>query len=267
MLVGQCAGSFANVATLFPGEDNWTPGALSITADDLELYYGQLEQIVVRKRASKTEAFSDATAVLDLSTECISALQEPANPSVDVSGDGLRMYISCNDTEAPLRFASRPDRNAAFVLASETLGNVGASVTISSDELVAFSATTNGGEPLLLRSERASTSEPFSDAARVEEISGVFRHPEISADGLNLFGLEPVEPVPPSTTENWRLVVATRQSPTGAFSQPSSAGLPVLAADQSHYSPSVNGDCGSLYFVTATGSVNPRASEVRVATR
>jgi hypothetical protein len=177
------------------------------------------------------------------------------------------MYISCNDVVGPLRFASRPDRNAAFELSSETLGNVGASVTISTDELVAFSSTANGVESLLLRSQRASTSEPFSDAVRVEEIGGVFRHPELSADGLNLFGLVSMPPVPPSAAETWRIAVATRQSPTGAFSPPSSAGLPFPPPGQSDYSPTVSADCSSLYFMRLASANATVTSTVNVATR
>jgi hypothetical protein len=243
----ECAGTFSTLETVFAGETNQIPGALSVTADDLELFYSVAGHVLVRKRASTSEAFSEPVSLPEIDGLC-APTETPVNPSLDISEDGLRLYVTCTDAEGPLRLATRPDRNSSFEPTAESVGTVGASISISSDELVAVSSTTNGGDALLLRSERASLGEPFSDPVRVAEITGPFRHPELSGDGLSLFGVVPKDPSLPLDIANWRLAVASRTSPSGSFSAPSFAGLPEPPDTQADYAPTVSGACESLYF-------------------
>ncbi len=255
---------FVSAATVFQAEND-VPGALAVTADDLELFHSSGEQFVVRTRTAKTDVFSEPAPVFTYAALCPSVDPTLINPSIDISGDGLRVYFTCIDEEGPLGLAERPDRASAFVIAPDSIGNAGASISISADELTVYSATTNGVGSLLLRSERASTSEDFGPAVRVEEIASEFRHPEISADGLSLFGLGPGEPTA-GGQDTWFLVVATRQTAGGTFSQPTTAGLPAQAADASDYSPSVSGDCSSLYFLRLA-NMGTYAATVNVASR
>jgi hypothetical protein len=238
-----------------------------VTADDLELFHSSGEQIVVRKRASKAEAFSEPAPVVEYAALCPGVELELLNPSLDISADGLRLYFVCIDTEGPLGLAERPNRDSAFVIAADPIGNAGASVSISADELTLYSATANDSGALVLRSERASTAEDFGPAVRIEELASEFRHPEISADGLSLFGLAPGAPVPSIGAPTWFLVVATRPAPGATFSQPMTSGLPAAATGYSDYSPSVSGDCSSLYFTRVADPPTTFAAAVSVATR
>jgi hypothetical protein len=243
----ECDGTFSTLETVFAADMNQIPGALSVTADDLELFYSVTGRVFVRKRTSTSQAFSDPVGLSEIDGLCAQT-ETPVNPSLDVSEDGLRLYVTCTDAEGPLWLATRPDRNSSFEPAAESLGTVGASISISSDELVAFSSTTNGGDAALLRSERAATGQPFSAPVRVAEITGSFRHPELSGDGLSLFGVVAKDPSQPLDITNWRLAVASRTSPSGSFSAPSFAGLPEPPDTQADYAPTVSGGCASLYF-------------------
>ena len=194
---GSCSGPFGAAMPVLLEEPMVSINGISVTADEREIYYarqtaGELPAVVVRRtRASKGEMFGAVEGLPTLDGVC------GANPRVnpDISDDGLTLYVTCTaDVElglsegvSPLRVARRADRSTPFTLDPEPIGGVFASAGISADELTAFT----DGEifdtaPQLFT--RASKSESFVGPQAVPGLATPFRSPDISSDGLSLFG-------------------------------------------------------------------------------
>jgi hypothetical protein len=195
---GPCIGTGQALPVLLE-EATYSMNGISLTGDELELYYARgtnegvaLAQTVVRRtRASKTEMFGDVELLPELATVC--EANQHVNP--DVTDDGLALYVTCtpnveigmSEGVSPLRVARRPDRSSPFTLAAEPAGGVFASASISSDELQAYS----NGEifstaPQLFT--RLGKMDTFGAAQPVPGISAPLNSPDISSDGLLLFG-------------------------------------------------------------------------------
>lgn len=265
---GDCAAPFTTTRLAFTPDPNATPTSLSVTDDELELYYAH-PLVYVRRRAARTDAFGAESELTELSPVCSTA----TDGSVDVTGDGLRLYFSCGAGAGavPIRLATRADRNSPFVVDSNTFGTVEASLSVSSDELTLFSVINNGDSAQALIHTRATTSEPFGSGSPIPGINVPFRFPELSADGSTLFGS--IAPTPLI----WRLARATRDPATGSFSAPTTDGLPVSPAVppeptsmlvQGDYTPTVPGGCGALYFLrSGRPNLNTVTFTVEVAER
>jgi hypothetical protein len=135
--------------------------------------------------------FGAVEALPELAGVC--AANQRVNP--DITDDGLTLYVTCTQDVAsgtsegmsPLRVARRADRGAAFTLAADPIGSVFASASISADELTAYS----DGEIFNTAPQmftRAATTANFGSAQPVPGVAAPLRSPDISNDGLVLFG-------------------------------------------------------------------------------
>ena len=242
MLSGVCEGAFTQPAPqILVGKS--LPSNLSVTGDELELFFNVDNVISSHKRASTGVLFPDPTPVAELSDVC-GAL---GVGGMDVTLDGLRLYVACSDDAGgdvgPLRLATRADRLSPFVLSPEPLGTVGNSISISEDELTLYAVTAPGSAGYTLVYQRVSLDDQFGPGELVMGLGGPLRYPEISADGLNLFGVAGPDP--------GRLVVATRGTPAGPFSAPTNVGLPAPAAGYTQAAPTVSQRC-RLYYLNFT---------------
>jgi hypothetical protein len=254
VLSGVCAGAFKEpVPQILLGES--PPSNLSITGDELELFFNSEAVIFSHRRASTGVLFPEATPVAALSGVCGALVVG----GLDVTLDGLRLYIGCSDDAGgytgPLRLATRPDRQSPFVVSPDALGTVGNSISISQDELTLYAVTQPGSTGYTLVHERQSLDDPFGPGRVVMGLGGPFRFPEISADDLNLFGV--AGPVAGS------LAVASRATPADDFSAPTHVGLPAPAANYMQLAPTVSQAC-RLYYSNFTAGAAPNAINLLV---
>jgi hypothetical protein len=244
MLSGVCEGAFQQPSPVIV-TGAAVPANLSVTGDELELFVAFDGAISSYARASTRELFPDAMPVAELSDVC----GELAVGGMDVTLDGLRLYIACSSEAGgyvgPLRLATRADRLSPFVLSPEPLGTVGISISISEDELTLYAVTAPGQVGYTLVHQRGSLEDSFGPGELVQGVGGPFRHPEISADGLDLFGVVGPDPE--------HLVVATRATPAGPFSAPTNVGLPAPAASYRQFTPTVSQTC-RLYYLNLAGN-------------
>jgi hypothetical protein len=134
----------------------------------------------------------------------------------------------------------------------------GISISVSADELTAFwSDYSDTSNPTVLTGTRSSLSGAFGSGTEPLGLDQtVLRHPELSTDGLHLFGSL-------NTGSLTSIVMYTRASLDSAFRNPSSEGLPVTPVlpddpntpsveSVSDLSPTLSADCRSVYFLRYT---------------
>ena len=182
----DCSGEFGNPQPILAGGRMTSP---AITGDELELYYvsgeAYYEQIYVSRRSSTSQAFELGTPVAALNEIC-----DGLNASLDVSYDGLRLYLSCYadvDELAPLLMLTRPDRDSAFGSPLD-LGLFSTSAGVSSDELSVYGARFTSDVATRLAT-RSNLTAPFSAALSAPGLdqTALFS-PGISPDGLEIYG-------------------------------------------------------------------------------
>lgn len=246
----RCEGSFGASQTLFSFGMN-VASSLSITADELELFYvdvatsADTHVISVRKRSSKSATFSAPAVVSDLQATCAAENY----PALDVSDDGLRMYFTCLDGPAPLRRASRASRSAAWVVDADPIGTVGDSITVSGDELTAVGVRELTSNPRPDVYGRATTDQAFGSAMAVAGVDESFMNPDLSYDGRVLFGVVRL-------TEGARISFVSLEDGFSATAAPSTVGMPTPAPGATlvdDYTPTLTPDCRSIYFLRSTG--------------
>jgi hypothetical protein len=255
-----CEGTFGASQTLFSFGTN-VASSLSVTADELELFYVDVRtssdshDISVLKRSSKSAAFSGPTVVSELQAAC--AAED--YPALDVSDDGLRIYFTCLDGPAPLRFATRASRSAAWVVDADPIGTVGDSITVSGDELTAVGVRDLGSSPRPDAYTRATPEGSFGAASAVTGVDESFVNPDLSFDGSILFGV-----VNPSGSAA-RIAFVSLDDALDATAAPSTAGMPEpppgsTAGAVSDYTPTLTPDCRSIYFLRSAlpSSGNPQ---------
>jgi hypothetical protein len=241
---------------LFAGSDTAIPQSFSVTGDDLELFYEEFRietnAIMVRKRATRDAPFGEA---VELPAELTAWCPTPATaPSLDVTDDGLRLYLTCvadplegEPVEAgPIRVAERPDRSSPFTLRPEQFGVAWTSISVSPDELSLLSSDlSNLSAPVTMLSQRSSRDEPFGQPGLAGGIDRSFWHPEFAHDSLHVFGALQPEGAP------GLLVFVTRPNGSATFSPPSNTGLPVAPPSSalSYLTPTLSADCRSIYFL------------------
>jgi hypothetical protein len=238
---------------------------------------------MVRKRSDRTAAFGAATELEgSIWSWCPTAL----DPSLDVSDDGLRLYLTCIDTtmqntnggytSGPIRLANRTSRNGTFTLQETEFGTGNVSISVSQDELTAFwSDYTTTTNPLPVMATRSSIADPFGPAMAIPGITDSVRQPELADDGEHLFGSVQL------LYANFHIFMYTRRGATGPFMPIGGTDLVVqqngypqddpstpLIEGASDYSPTVTSDCKSLYFMRRTVMADGSStSEVFVAQR
>jgi len=285
MTTGDCTGTFGTPTLIMDEGPSKIPAqSLSITGDDLELFYevpGPAQGVMVRARATRDAPFGDAQEIAPAVFD-FCPLEE--GPSIDVSDDGLRLYMTCVITTvanpddpfapAPIYVAERASRNTLdFVRRPDPLGMGGISISVSSDELTAFwSDYTDTSNPTVLMGTRSSWTAAFSSGTEPLGLNhAVLRYPELSTDGLHLFGSL-------KTGELTSIVMYTRASLSSDFRSPSSEGLPVTPTlpddpntptveSTSDLSPTLSADCRSLYFLRFSFQSGANSAQVWGARR
>jgi hypothetical protein len=262
-----CQGTYGPPTSLFSETSPFGINGPTVTADELQLFYSVsdnttaalVESVVYRQRQSVGEAFGPSQTLPELANVCLS--DQHVNP--DISEDGLTLYVTCTAhvnfglSEGPsaLRVARRSDRSASFTLDAEPAGSVFASAGLSADELSAYSSgEISGTAPQ--KFTRASKTEKFGAAQPVPGFTTPLNSPDISADGLTLFGA-----APSSLSGRQVLIRATRASVTQDFGPPSDLdfGMPTVTTG----APNVTPGC-SLYFVMVTIPATGTGSELSV---
>ncbi len=279
----DCSGTFGPATLVFAALKGELPQSLSITGDDLELFYEVDDDagphVMVRKRANRDAPFGDPE---EIPPALFSFCPPLVGPSLDVSDDGLRLYMTCTDTSTasaivpgPIYVAERPDRRSnAFVLSPATFGEGSVSISVSSDELTAFwSDYSNISSPIAVMAERASRSEPFGSPRQPPgTLNAELRQPEIAQNGLFLFGA--VDEGTPLA----HLAVLPRSTLNGAFNSPvtdSFPPTPVIPDDPAtstlegvqDVTPTLSADCRSLYFLRFTRLATENKFDVYTARR
>jgi hypothetical protein len=246
----RCEGSFGASQTLFNFRQN-VASSLSITADELELFYVDVASgadthvMSLLKRSSKSAAFAEPTVVSELQATCAAENY----PALDVSDDGLRMYFTCLDGPAPLRRATRASRSAAWVVDPDPIGTVGDSITVSGDELTAVGVRELVSNPRPDAYGRSTTAQPFGSGIAVAGVDESFMNPDLSYDGRVLFGVVRL-------TEGARISSVSLDDDFGATAAPSTVGMPTPppgATIVDDYTPTLTPDCRSIYFLRSTG--------------
>jgi hypothetical protein len=143
-----------------------------------------------------------------------------------------------------LRVASRPDRASAFTLQAEPAGGVFASAGISADELTAYTdGEIYNTAPRMFT--RTSKAESFgSEPQPIPGIDVPFNSPDISNDGLVLFGA--ARGVSGNGSTIFR---ALRNDAGGSFAAPLELNLQLLPIG-SIGAPNITPSC-TLYMVSA----------------
>ncbi len=284
---GTCTNAFGTPELIVADTPGVLRQCLTVTGDDLELFYEERRDgaahVMVMKRSDRNAAFGAAT---ELDSSIWSWCTPVEDPSLDVSDDGLRLYLTCVDTDTPngdggytssaIRVADRPTRAAEFSLNPTAFGIGNVSLSVSQDELTAFwSDFSESVTPRSVMATRASKTEPFGSLVPIPGLQDNVRNPELANDALHLFGSIEL------SDKMYGVVMFTRTTPSASFAPVTAADLavehPVDTVDDpntstlegtSDYSPTVSGDCSSLYFMrrTVTSGASP-TSEIFVAKR
>lgn len=232
----DCSGDFKNPQMILDGGRITSP---AITGDELELYYifGETfyEQIYVSRRTSTDEAFSLGAPVPELNETC-----DGLNATLDVSFDGLRLYLSCYtdaDELIPLLLLTRPDRDSAFGSPVD-LGLFTMAAALSADELTVYGARF-GSDVATRMATRSSLTAPFGSALSAPglEQAAMFA-PGVSTDSLEIYGAPGAEKV---------FSVSRRSSSSEPFGAPQA--LPqLLGSYRAAGAAEVTENCRSLIY-------------------
>ena len=270
----DCSGAFGAEQVLFE-DPGWMPQALSPTADGLEFFYARSaldrslddsgeRHIALRRRNSVEEPFGEPQLPEGMHALCGLIAPGTELSALDVSGDGLRLYIGCNSfsdpsyPEGPLLVATRPDRRSGFSVQIMPVGAIGFSLGLSRDELTAYGTSRNPARAAVQMYQRSSLEEQFGPAQPTPG-SPVLRNPEPAPGGLFLLGVSDRGAV------SSRLVSTERSEVGSPFGPLRSEGLPQPPVGAADYSPALGVDCRTLYFTRRQFS-SPSA-QVMMATR
>lgn len=248
----SCSGAVGPAAAVFTEAVGVRLGGVGLTGDELEVYYVQRlgdapPGVVRRKRASKDAPFGGVETLPELADAC----RPDQHVNQDVTDDGLALYVTCTDMVdiglpegvSTLRVARRPDRASAFTLQTEPAGGVLASAGISADELTAYTdGEIYNTAPRMFT--RATKAESFGGEAQpIPGIDVPFNSPDISNDGLVLFGAARA-----ASGNGNAIFRALRDDASGAFAVPLELDLQLPAGTIG--APNITPSC-TLYVVLA----------------
>src|SRR5690606_23384928 len=201
--IPDCSGDFTETEVMF--EDvGWISQALAPSADGLEFYYARqavdrslddsgMRLPTLRTRPTKESDFGEPVILWELTTACDIARPGTSLAALDISRDGLRLYMGCSafiyeeGASGPLLVMERRDRRDSFTLPARTIGEVGISLGLSRDELTAYGPTLDPSVPGIVEYNRSSIQESFGTAEITPgEIPMI--NPEPTPDGLELWG-------------------------------------------------------------------------------
>ncbi len=243
----DCSGDFGEPAPLFVAATDAIPQSFTVSPEELELMYvsdaAGVRGIERRLRESRAEAFGEATTPAELSDACDRVDSSLTVGTIDLSPDGLTLYISCEvsvTVPATLVIAQRADLSSPFQVDTTLRGEVGPSFA-TADGREGYSNAPDSLDIVDLF-RRDDEMSPFTNAG---SLAIELRSPDPSDDGLRLYGTVPVA----GSDSDYRLAVAERSSTVESFGPPSVEGLPAPPEGFSDATPAVSGDCRALYFL------------------
>jgi hypothetical protein len=223
----------------------FTVSGIAVAQGGLELFVLRTEEerpveFWRAARGSLDQLFVEASPVPELTALCASS---PGPLGIDVSGDGLRAYVTCQGPN-PLEpgavlVTSRPSLAGLFEGAGATVGASFSAVRVGADELVMYAtAHPLGGAPL--QASRASVSGMFGDFSAIAGMDRVpLESPAPADDGRALFGT-----LTETTTQLGSVTRAEPGEPFGPFA--------AIYTRLDHAGvPAVQRDCRALYFVAS----------------
>jgi hypothetical protein len=232
----DCSGTFGEPRVVF---DPNTAKLFSPTlnAEETELLYAMGDdnlQYFRSTRSSKLDEFGTGEPLTELDAACVTT----DSRTIDLSADGLRVYLVCYGPDNPntntLRIALRPAPGAPFVLDPKSYGAVGPSAAIATGDLTLYSSAVMIGQGPALVFERATRSAPFDAGKAIPGLeSYALVTPDVSTDGLALFA-----------SYMGGIVVATRASASDSFTFGD-----FIVPSGEYVSPAISEDCRSLYAV------------------
>jgi hypothetical protein len=271
----DCSGSFADPQVMFE-DPGWISQALAPSANGLEFFYARLavdralddsgtRLPTLRTRATIDSNFSEPVILWELTTACESARSGTTLAALDISRDGLRLYIGCSTfahtagSTGPLLVLERPDLGASFELPAQVIGEMGISLGLTRDELTAYGTTLDPSIKEVLWYKRDSIGDTFGPA---EIAAGAvsMSNPEPSPDGDELWGVVNI-----TGTTRKQVARSLWNEPSQGYESPTTIELSP-PEDSSDVSPALTGDCRSLYFSRYTVSSNV-ISRVMIARR
>jgi hypothetical protein len=248
----RCEGDWGEPRVVLEHTDGLSISSLSITEDEKVLYFtksgGTVEpaRVHVAKRDSVDEPFGIERPVDELNAICA----PPQMALLDVTHDGLDAFVACSmeglacaEQPCSIYHASRSSTADPFVSKGEVATGLGTSPAISPDRLRIYTAGKNpilGGEPPLF-ADRATVNDRFGTAQPIpgtDSWSIALLAPELSVDGLELYGHEP------DTAAD--LLWSRRKSASDPFPAPSVLVSATIAAG----SADLTSDCHGVYYAS-----------------
>jgi hypothetical protein len=214
-------------------------GALSpaVTADELELFYTVGSHYFVATRSSASGVFFQSRALNELDAAC------PVSTglrSIDVSNDGLRVYLGCNDSGGALVTAHRTARTStATFIADGTMTGGFYEPAVVMNEFALY----DRGPTWAARTDIGAA---FPQRMPIPNFTTMLEAPDVSPDGLTLYGH--------AMTPGGFSILAYTRSSTGVDFDPNSVTmLPNPTGQSLAASPEISASCRTLY-VAAGGS-------------
>lgn len=248
-------------------DPGWISQAITPSASGLEFFYARYavdrtlddsgtRLPTVRTRRTLDSDFGEPVILWDLATACESVRQGTHLAALDLSYDGLRLYIGCSafafepGATGPLLVFERRSQGARFELPPAVVGEVGISLGLTRDELTAYGTTLDPSITAVLRYKRGSVHESFGPA-EITPGSPTMTNPEPSPDGFELWGVIDT-PTSTGTSTGRQVAVSRWNEDTQAYDTPTAeiAPPPIGSTD---ISPALSSDCRAIYFSRYTG--------------
>ncbi len=259
----NCSGSFAEAEVMFE-DPGWISQAIAPSANGLEFFYARLaidpalddsgtRLPTLRKRATVDSDFGEPIILWELTTACSSVRPGTELAALDLSHDGLRLYIGCSTfahtvgATGPLVVVERPNLSSPFALPPRVIGEVGISLGLTGDELIAYGTTLDPTISEVLWYKRDSVNDSFGPARIAAGAVAMF-NPEPSPDGQELWGVVEIE----GTTRK-RVAISSWNEQSRQYEVPREISV-APPENSSDVSPALTGDCRSLYFSRYTFS-------------
>jgi len=248
----DCSGTFGPRVQQFSVPSPAELASPAIGPGELELFYVHYDsasapgQFRRSTRASREASFGSGEVVTELDGACM----PDEYRTIDLSSDGLRAYLMCFSTldfyatYGQLRIAHRESLAAPFVLDAMTYGQVGASPSISLDELSVYTSYEQGiGSGPLQRYSRDSADSSFEPGTDVAGLAAAayLSSPDIGPDDRAIFA-----------SQDGGLVRAQRADAMSQFETPEIL-LPREPLENGLFvtfgAPEASADCRTLYAV------------------
>jgi hypothetical protein len=188
----SCAGTFAPARVIL--DDTGLFQSPATTADELELFYGASlsqgapQELRVSRRSSRGVNFPAGARVEEVEAYCTVMFPTATSRTVDVTRDGLTLYVSCHDSsaapEVPLLEFTRADRSSPWTFARNA-GSAYCCASVSPSGLELYSSDPNGFTVFATRATPSDVFGPNAPAPGLE--TTMARSPDLAPDEQSLF--------------------------------------------------------------------------------